>query len=94
MGRPYGEAPRSLRARNQALDVIDYLPVKELVPGALSWEALREEHAASSSNKDFKSWLSASKRASFTPDQIRQAAQTLDSVPDELVALANLCASL
>lgn len=78
----------------QALDVIDYLPSERLVTPPAPWSQLRDEWKASGTSKDFKGWLASLGRASFAPDRLRAAAQSLDHVPDELVALANLCAAL
>jgi hypothetical protein len=78
----------------EALDVIEYLPVHHLVPKGTSWEQLRRDHGASGSKKDFKTWLSLSTGADFSPEAVRHAARNLDRVPDELVELANICLRL
>lgn len=76
-----------------ARDILEYLPVDKLVHGGKSWDQLHAEFATSGA-KSFKPWLSKTKAANLTHDEIRDAAQALDRVPHEFVTLANLCRSL
>jgi hypothetical protein len=78
----------------EALDVIEYLPPLQLVPGANSWGELRDQHRSSGTKKDFKSWLTSAKRADFSPEAIRSAARSMDRIPNELVTLVNICDGL
>lgn len=78
----------------EAMDVVEYLPVDVLVPGAHSWSELRSAHSSSGTRKDFKSWLVATRRANFAPDRIREAARAMDEVPTEFVRLLDLIGSL
>ena len=70
-----------------ALDILDYLPVAALVPGATSWTLLRQELASAMggepSGTKFKDWLKGAKGANLTDQAIREAAESLDRVPEE-----------
>lgn len=73
-------------------DIIEYLPVQTFAPDAISWEALRAQHAerrASSKNtpKDFKAWLSKEHHATFDAQTLRLASQRLDHVPHDFTVL-------
>lgn len=72
---PYGLSGR---------DIIEYLPVSEMVPGAASWEALHQEHQADRALKkghpnEFKPWLRARKGIEVTEQLIQSA---LDAAPE------------
>jgi hypothetical protein len=70
-----------------APDILDYLPVEEFVPGAASWQSLREELARSlgvpPSGSKFKAWLRSAKKADLSDDSIRRACRTMDQIPAE-----------
>ena len=60
-------------------DVIEYLPVRELVPGKKSWAELRSnfEHEVSSNltkSRNFKAWLTT-RGAKIADTNVRQAAR-------------------
>jgi hypothetical protein len=71
-----------------ARDILRYLDVESFVPGAPSWEALEAEwnHV-----DDFKQWLRRRYHARITVRTIRRAAESLDTIPDELRTLADVC---
>ena len=69
-------------------DIIEYLPVELLVPRAKkTWAELRTAHAeavaAGSKTRDFKAWLTATHKATFTPAALQEAADAVTAVPDE-----------
>jgi hypothetical protein len=75
-------------------DIVEYLPVKRLVPGATSWEELRKEHrrlrqdAKGSTPKDFKGWLKEHRSADFGDDAVLLAAAVAaGSPPEEFLGL-------
>jgi hypothetical protein len=83
-------------------DVVQYLPVKAFVAKADSWEALEEEHKALVESgqlkkpelvRNFKAWLTQSKKAQFTDDAILEAVKSMDHVPDDFLRLAEACDS-
>ena len=63
-------------------DILEYLPVTEMVPGAASWEALRAEHQGSHAKDDFKTWLRNTHSARITPAAIANAAGKVDDLQD------------
>ena len=73
-------------------DIIQYLPVKSLVPGADSWEDLVGEWRASPNRPDFKSWLRDHKGAQFTSKKLGEIANRLD--PADLGDLAKVVEGL
>jgi predicted ATPase len=62
-------------------DIIEYLPVEKLVPGASSWERLRREWNGAG---EFKAWLKREKNAPITVRAVVAGAQSLKAVPDDL----------
>jgi hypothetical protein len=74
-------------------DIIEYLPAHLLVPGAADWSSLRQAHSqalgAGAPQKDFKKWLSASKKAQFNAETIQRAAMDTPT-PAELQAFLDL----
>lgn len=84
--------PYGLSAR----DVIEYLPVSEMVPGAASWEALHHEHDADRALKkghpnEFKPWLRARKGVEVTERLIQSA---LDAAPEPPADLEQMMKTL
>ena len=71
-------------------DVLEYLPVAQLVDGAISWEELREQwnrspaSMADRSGKAYKTWLRRVKRADLSPENLRLVAETTGGAPREL----------
>lgn len=69
-------------------DVLEYLPVGELVEGATSWSELRQEwnrspvSMADRSGKAYKDWLRKVKRADLTPENLRLVAETTAPHPE------------
>jgi hypothetical protein len=77
-------------------DVIGYLPVGALVPGDIAdWTELRTEYDAWSAQAarntlNFKGWLRRHKRAKISAHTIREAAESMDHIPDEFIDLVRL----
>lgn len=76
----------------QRADVLEYLPVTCFVPNAHSWSALHDECATSQgglqpSGTQFKSWLRKAKKVNLSPEAVRQAALSMDSIPLEFTTL-------
>lgn len=72
-------------------DIIEYLPVESLVPGASSWGSLRSDHeearaAKGSAERDFKNWLRKTRDADFGDESLRRAAKQV-AVPPEFLRL-------
>lgn len=78
-------SPHGLKER----DIIEYLPAGALVPGASDWRILRREHATAlesgSKHRDFKSWLTATKKARINAESLVRAAMD-GPVPSEITA--------
>lgn len=79
-----------------APDIVDYLPVSAFITpkrlrnaGVATWGELRSEYKALdlSPNVDFKAWLQKSYGASFTPERVRSAVQSLHSIHPDLTAV-------
>lgn len=68
-------------------DILDYVDVELLVPGAESWKALQKEYRRNQSSRPFKSWLKTEKGVSLSATAIRSAVGKMDSVPDDIVEL-------
>ena len=74
-------------------DVLEYLPVVQLVDGASSWEELRGQwkrspaSMADRSGKAYKDWLRKVKRADLSPENLRLVAETAGGPPPELKAI-------
>lgn len=64
-------------------DIIEYLPVDRLIPGANSWSALRDMHSAerlkapARTARDFKAWLGARFAVTLNASMLRNAADGL-----------------
>lgn len=79
-----GVANRVYPAALEAADIVEYLPVERLVPGASSWEHLHETYAGYRADRSdgksalaFKSWLEKTYKADFSPTSLRRAAAGL-----------------
>lgn len=79
-----GVASRMTPLGLAARDIIDYLPVDVLVPGATSWVDLRAEHTRvradfgrNNPEKDFKTWLVKRHGADFSATSMSRAAGAL-----------------
>ncbi|MGC7153803.1 AAA family ATPase [Paenarthrobacter ureafaciens] len=73
----------------QARDIIEYLPVKVLVPKARkSWADLREEHdqekaSLDKARQDFKQWLIKTYKADMSVSAIQRGADAATGMPEE-----------
>ncbi len=56
-------------------DIIEYLPVRDLVPGAHSWDELRQLHRRSGLSVDFKDWLRKEHKARLSVSALANAAR-------------------
>lgn len=79
-----------------AKDVIEYLPVSEMVSGAASWEELHHEHQADKALQkghpnEFKPWLKARKGIAVTEELIQSA---LDAAPEPPADLEQMMKTL
>lgn len=87
-----GQGRRFLPLGMSKRDVLEYLPVTELVHGATSWEDLRQEWSRSPnsgqdpSRKAYQDWLRSHKHADLTPESLRFVAET-NMAPPELKAI-------
>lgn len=77
-----------------AADIIEYLPVKHFVRSAKSWEELRQKHADSKTQMNFKGWLVKQYRADFSGESLREGALSLDTLPPEFDELKEICLGL
>lgn len=76
-----------------ARDIIEYLPVEQLVPRARkTWSDLRREHdsAVQSLDKskglhDFKRWLTQTYRADISLTNVERAAKSVQVIPEEFL---------
>lgn len=73
-------------------DIVEYLPVQQLVPGADSWDALRDDYetyraTTSKGVMPFKPWLEQKRSASFGDDSLRIACAALDDTPGEFLEM-------
>lgn len=77
-------------------DIIRYLHVSALVPGAQSWSELEQAHAQQLENRnpirDFKRWATESRSADFSDDSLRRACGELDEIPADLGRLVDAIA--
>lgn len=80
-----------------ARDIIMYLPVERLVPGASSWEELWDEHQAglgrSNWPRDFKRWTELYRGGSYDDVALSNACAAIDT-PSELLELLGQCRRL
>lgn len=75
-------------------DIIEYLNVDDVVPGAKSWHALFQEWRRAREEvgwRGYKKWLRESKEASLNATGLRDAVSKMDHVPDEFTELLSLC---
>ena len=72
-------------------DIVEYLDHRMLVPESKSWADLRKRHNNNGGKTDFKRWLTDELGGTFDDEALAAACDALDSVPDDLVRLANLC---
>lgn len=75
-----------------AKDVIEYVPPGTLIDTDLSWQQLRAAHqeavrSTKGTPRDFKKWMELTYRVAITPQQLREAAQSLGTIPTELERL-------
>ncbi|MFX1818461.1 AAA family ATPase [Pseudarthrobacter sp. CC4] len=76
-----------------ARDIIEYLPVEQLVPGAhKTWSDLRREHESavqsldrSKGLHDFKRWLTQSYGADISLTNVERAAKSVQVIPEEFL---------
>lgn len=74
-------------------DIPEYLPAAALhMPKP--WEDLRAEFDAQSKHGSFKPWLKARYDVTIDDDSLARAIDEMDSIPAELVSLADFCTSL
>lgn len=63
-------------------DIINYLPVEQIVPGAASWRTLSKEFFDARPSLAFKDWLKKSKGARITASRLGEIAGTLTELRD------------
>lgn len=73
-------------------DIVEYLPVQQLVPGADSWNALHDDYdtyraTTSKGVMPFKPWLQQNRSASFGDDSLRIACAALGATPTEFLEM-------
>ena len=77
-------------------DVLEYLPVGDLVDGATSWADLRKEWTkspaslADRSGKAYKNWMRKVKRADLSPENLRWIAENSQPHPDLKAIIAKI----
>ena len=89
LGRESRVVPLGIRGT----DILEYLPVELLVPGASSWDDLRaqlkrDRGGTDPTETDFKLWLGGRHSADLSPGRIRSVAEECDPHP-ELAALVD-----
>lgn len=80
-------------------DILLYLPVEEFVPGAESWENLREAlerdmKGVEPSETEFKRWLESAKRADLGPENVGKIARRAAPHRDLKAVLAAIAGAL
>ena len=70
-------------------DVTEYFPPEAFVATSESWEQLRAIHDRAV-EKDFKSWLTKARGASFSDERLKSAVGRLDCVPEDFWLLLDL----
>ena len=70
-------------------DILEYLPVEYFVAGAESWGSLHDLYAEQSKIRPFKEWAKVKKRGDFSDAAIERACRSMDSVPQDLIAIIN-----
>ena len=73
-------------------DIIEYLPVRPLVPVDETWTELRRSHAErraadKKTPRDFKKWLEQDHKADFGDDALRTGVGALDAIPPDLLRM-------
>jgi hypothetical protein len=74
-------------------DILEYLPVDALVPGATSWGELHERHAQHRGTQ-FKPWLIAEHGADLSDSSLLAAIERMDEVPHDFVMVLEECRQL
>ncbi|MET3143493.1 UNVERIFIED_ORG: hypothetical protein ABIB13_003229 [Arthrobacter sp. UYEF2] len=73
-------------------DILCYLSVSEFVPGQVTWEQLESDYdkarRAGLTMDNFKSWLTKNRGARFSREDVRAAAESMDSLPPEFTDLS------
>lgn len=73
-------------------DILCYLPVSKFVPGQATWKQLESDYdkarAAGVTKDNFKSWLKTTRGAKFTREHVKEAAKSMDSLPQEFTDLS------
>jgi hypothetical protein len=86
-----GEADRLTPYGMSLPDILDYLPVRKLVPGKKTWAELRAQHDAEKGStpefRDFKNWLRKARGADLSDDGIREAVSSMDVLPPDFTRL-------
>lgn len=88
-----GVSQRFLPLGMSKKDVLEYLPVEQMVDGASTWQELRREwnrspaSMADRSGKAYKTWLRKVKHADLSPENLRFVAETAGGPPPELKAV-------
>lgn len=75
-------------------DIIEYLPVKEFVPHAVSWDSLVQEWKRAGQPGQFKPYLHDKHHAIISKRTIEKACRSLDELPDDIVGIATAVADL
>ena len=63
-------------------DIINYLPVESIVPGAVGWKQLADEYFRGDTSITFKQWLRSAKGASFDAAKLGEIAAGLSDLGD------------
>lgn len=73
-------------------DILCYLPVSTFVPGQVTWDGLQSDfdkaRGAGLTKDNFKSWLTKTRGARFSRENVEEAAKSMDSLPHEFTDLA------
>jgi hypothetical protein len=69
-------------------DIIEYLPVEKVVPGATSWDSLKREW---DQTMDFKKFLRQKKGANTSLRKLGSIAGEMDTIPEEILTLRKQC---
>jgi hypothetical protein len=69
-------------------DILEYLPIEQLSSSATSWDQLVQEWKADRRrHENFKQWARRTGKATSAHGKVRQAARSLDVLPDDFVAV-------
>lgn len=73
-------------------DILCYLPVSKFVPSQVTWEQLESDYdnarRAGLTKDNFKSWLTKTRGARFSRENVEEAAKSMDSLPHEFTSLS------